>query len=126
MKRAPLSLLVFAIIAVLAGCDDVKTDAQILQEKARDYVAAHPELPPAIADAIKANKVVKGMNLEQVKAAWGEPAYVQEYKDQNSQQLYFGCEWPHHCVSLDAGMGPEEQYQSRALFRDGTLVEWRN
>lgn len=127
MKLPRLLLTLFAALALLvplAGCDDVKTHHDIMKEKARDYVAAHPGLDPQTAEAITANSVIKGMTMEQVKAAWGEPVKTETYKGGKEHYWYFGCDWPHHCISLEAGMGPEEQYQSRALFRDDKLVDF--
>jgi outer membrane protein assembly factor BamE (lipoprotein component of BamABCDE complex) len=113
-----------ALLVPLAGCDDVKTHHDIMKQKARDYVAAHPGLDPRIAEAITENSVIKGMNMEQVKAAWGEPVEVETYRGGDEQYWYFGCDWPHHCIGLDAGMSPKEQYQSRARFRGDKLVDF--
>ena len=127
LTRLPgLFLATLAAFLFLAGCDDVKTHADILKEKAQEYVAAHPELEPRIADAIKSNKIFKDMTMEQVKAAWGEPVEVEQYRQGNIQVWYLGCDWPHHCVSLDAGMSPKEQYQSRARFEGGKLSDWES
>lgn len=112
----------FLMIAVLSGC---KTDHQRLNERARAYVAAHADLDRRTAADIAANRIHKGMTKEQVIAAWGEPVVIQHF-DNAVEYWYFGCVWPHQCNSLSFGMSPEEQYLSRALFRDGKVMEWQD
>jgi hypothetical protein len=115
-----------AVAQTTASLLQGKTDYQAMKEQAQTYVAAHPELDKKIARAIASNSIHKGMTMEQVTAAWGEPAEVQRFHKGAVQYWFFGCHWPHHCVGLDIGMSTEEIYQSRALFEDGKVVEWEN
>ena len=39
----------------------------------QNYVASHPELGRDISTAILEGRIIKGMNTEDVRAAWGEP-----------------------------------------------------
>lgn len=127
MRRGAIAAVVTAALAaLLVGCGDVKTDYTIAKQRAQSYLAAHPDVPPEIADAIRANTVRKGMNMEQVIAAWGQPAYVQRFRDGAVQYWYFGCDWPNYCntaekMSADA----DEIYNSRALFQNGVVVDWK-
>jgi hypothetical protein len=104
----------------LTGC---KTDHSIMNDRARAYVETHSGLNPETAKAIASNQIHRGMSKEQVIAAWGEPVVTQRF-DNNVEYWYFDCVWPHQCESPSFGMSPEEQYLSRALFRDGRLIDW--
>ncbi len=126
MRTSRWSIVAPAALAMLTACGEVKTDYGIGKEKARAYVAAHPALAPKTADTIASNRIFKGMTMEQVTAAWGEPVEVQRFRAGAVQYWYFGCGWPHYCSGPDFGMAAEEQYQSRALFRDGKVIDWQN
>ena len=117
-------IIAIALLMVLNACGELKTDYDIMEQKARAFVATHPELDPKIATAIVGNRIFRGMTMEQVTAAWGEPVIVERFRMGAEQYWYFGCHWPHHCSGVDIGMAPEDQYQSRALFRADKLIEW--
>ncbi|MBT5048495.1 MAG: hypothetical protein HOM58_08320 [Rhodospirillaceae bacterium] len=121
MARMSYSVIGVLIATALTGC---KTDYQILNEQARAYVAVHKDLDRNTASAIAANRIRNGMSKNQVVAAWGHPVLVQRF-DNGLEYWFFGCVWPHQCESLSIGMSPEEQYLSRALFRDGRVIDWR-
>lgn len=121
MVRIPYSVTALLIATALAGC---KSDYQALNDQARSYVIAHKTLDSETASLIAANRIRKGMTKEQVIAAWGKPVVVQRFA-RSVEYWYFGCVWPHQCESLSIGMSPEEQYLSRALFRDGRVSEWQ-
>jgi hypothetical protein len=122
MVRFSSIVIVLIMTTTLAGC---KTDSQLLNERARAYVAANPSLDRETAAAIAANRVIRGMNKEQVAAAWGEPVIVQRF-GKNKELWYFDCVWPHFCNGGSRDEAPEEQYESRAYFIDGKLVDWRD
>ncbi len=122
MVRLPYSVTALLIATALSGC---KTDSQLLNEEARAYVAAHPALDRKKASAIAANRLQKGMTMEQVTAAWGKPVIVQRFGN-NTEYWLFGCVWPHFCNGLSMEDPPEAQYESRAFFKGGTLVDWQD
>lgn len=122
MIRSFHCVIALLLVTALGGC---QTDYQVLNDQARSYVAAHNELDRKIAAAITANRLQKGMNKEQVIAAWGDPVVVQQF-DNSVEYWFFDCVWPHQCESLSFGMSSEEQYLSRALFRDGKIIEWQD
>lgn len=55
---------------------DKERAIQMEFEGRRDYVAAHPNLPPEIASGIMNRKLVRGMNADQVYLVWGYPKKV--------------------------------------------------
>lgn len=121
MTRMSYSVTALLIATALAGC---KSDYQALNDQSRRYVAAHAELDRKTAALIAANRIQIGMTREQVIAAWGKPVVVQRF-DRSVEYWYFGCVWPHQCESLSIGMSQEDQYLSRALFRDGKVIDWQ-
>jgi hypothetical protein len=112
-------------LSLLTGCGGLETDREVRQQSARAYVAAHSGNASDITRAISANRVVKGMNMEQVTAAWGAPVSITKYSDGAEQYWLFGCEWPHRCSGPDIGQSSDELYLSKALFRGGKLVDWQ-
>ncbi len=120
-------LRIFAVACLLAGCAGLKTDYDIGRERARAYVATHPELPSNTAEAIRSNVIHEGMTMVQVIAAWGSPAVVQNFRGGAVQYWFFGCDWPHQCESGNTdGWYPDYRYQSRALFENGVVVDWQS
>lgn len=119
-------------VLVLAGCAGLKTDYELMRQRAHAYAARHPELAPETAGAIRANRVHEGMTMAQVAAAWGRPVVVQRFRGDTVQYWFFGCHWPHHCTGPDLDRRrdlfpePDTIYQSRALFENGRLVEWQD
>ena len=75
---AGLAALVVSVV-VLAGCAGMKTEYQVMRERAVRYVAAHPGLAPGTAEAIRSNRIRAGMTMEQVIAAWGRPVLVRRF-----------------------------------------------
>lgn len=131
LRAADLSGPATLVVSVLlvAGCAGLKTDYQVMRERADRYVVAHPDLAPKTADAIRSNRIRAGMTMEQVIAAWGRPVLVRRFGAGDSQLWYFGCGWPHSCAGPDEDTGaqlPEEIFQSRAQFDIGRVVEWRD
>jgi hypothetical protein len=120
---ATAAFRVFVLSWLIAGCAGVKTDRDAAMERAQAYLAAHPNLAPTAAEAIRSNSVRKGMTMEQVVAAWGPPADEVEFRDGEVQFVYFGCDWPHVCDTRHTS--PEKLYQSRAQFENGVVVDWR-
>ncbi len=124
--------LAVAIFVLVAGCAGMKTDYEVMRQRAGEYVSAHPKLTPATAEAIRSNEIATGMTMRQVMAAWGRPVIVQRFRGGAVQYWFFGCHWPHFCTNADsdgpgwASQSPDEIYQSRALFQDGKLVEWQS
>jgi hypothetical protein len=59
--------IILTTLLILAGC---ATAAQ----RRQNYVNDHPDLPPAIAEAVIEGRIMEGMSTEDVRAAWGEPA----------------------------------------------------
>jgi hypothetical protein len=117
-----------ASVLLLAGCAGLKTDYELMRERAHAYVAAHPKLAPETAGAIRSNQVHEGMTMAQVVAAWGRPVVVQRFRNDTVQYWFFGCDWPHICTDADGRWfpSPDEIFQSRALFDNGRLVEWQD
>ena len=122
MIRFPLTVMAMLLVTNLAGC---KTDSQLRTDQARAYVASHPDLDPRTAAAISNNRVHNSMTEEQVIASWGQPVYVQKY-GKGVEYWYFDCVWPHTCEGLSFGMSPEEQYRTRATFKNGRVMDWEN
>ncbi|MDP8236245.1 MAG: hypothetical protein P9M08_07660 [Candidatus Erginobacter occultus] len=58
--------IILTTLLILAGC---ATTAQ----RRQNYVNDHPDLSPAIAEAVIEGKIMEGMTTEDVRAAWGEP-----------------------------------------------------
>ena len=120
-------LCIFAVACLLAGCAGLKTDRDVARERTQIYLAAHPNLAPNVAEAIKAYVLLEGMTMEQVIGAWGRPAVVQKFRDGAVQYWFFGCDWPHFCdVPERRFPEPDEIFQSRALFENGVVVEWQS
>ena len=118
---------IFVVACLLAGCAGLKSDYDIIRERAQAYVAKHPELPSKTAEAIKSNTIHKGMTMRQVVAAWGGPAVVQKFRDGVVQYWFFGCHWPHSCNEPERMFPePHEIFYSRALFENGVVVEWQS
>ena len=71
---------VLGVVLLLAGgyAGDLKTDRQLARERANGYVAAHPDLDPDVAAAIRGVQLAENMTPEQVTASWGKPALVQK------------------------------------------------
>ena len=116
---------IFAIACLLAGCAGLKTDYDIGRERAEAYVANHPELSSNTAEAIRSNSIHNGMTKEQVIAAWGPPVVIQNFRGGEVQNIHFGCDWPHHCESGNTDGWDSFRSQSRALFENGVVVDWR-
>ncbi len=120
------TLRLFAVVWLISGCAGLKTDRDIARERAQTYLAAHPKLASNTAEAIRANLILDGMTMEQVVAAWGPPAVVQRFREGTLQYWFFGCDWPHFCDGPDLDYpGPDEIFQSRALFENGVVVDWQ-
>jgi len=117
-----------AAMALLSGCAGtaVATGQQRAEARAAAYVAAHPALDAETGAAIRALELRRGMTMEQVVAAWGEPAVVQRFRDGKLQSWYFGCDWPHACATPDKSSEPDQRYISRATFIDGKLTVWQD
>ncbi len=113
----------FALAWLVYGCAGLKTDRDIARERAQTYLAAHPNLASNTAEAIRANLILDGMTMEQVIAAWGQPAEKEQYRDGAVQYWFFGCDWPHFCGSAERHYS--QRYQSRALFENGVVVDWQ-
>ncbi len=113
----------FALAWLVVGCAGLKTDRDIARERAQAYLAAHPALASNTAEAIRANLILDGMTMEQVIAAWGQPAEKEQYRDGEVQYWFFGCDWPHFCASAERHYS--QRYQSRALFENGVVVDWQ-
>jgi len=120
-----IAIRVVAAALLIAGCGGLMTDRDIARERAQAYLAAHPNLAPNTAEAIRANLILDGMMMEQVTAAWGPPAVVQGFSDGAVQYWFFGCDWPHFCVDVDRLNDDAYRYQSRALFENGLVVDWQ-
>ncbi len=118
-------LRIFAVACLLAGCAGLKTDYDIGRERAQTYLAAHPKLALNTAEAIGSNSILEGMTMEQVIASWGPPVATHEFRGGEVQYVYFGCDWPHHCESGNTDGWDVYRYQSRALFENGVVVDWR-
>ncbi len=121
------ALRLVAVIWLISGCAGLKTDRDIARERAQAYLSAHPKLASNTAEAIRANLILDGMSMEQVIAAWGRPAVVQKFREGAVQYWFFGCDWPHFCTNPEIGFpGPDEIFQSRALFENGVVVDWQS
>ncbi len=115
----------FVLTWLIAGCVGLKTDRDIARERAQAYLAAHPKLASNTAAAIRGNLILDGMTMEQVIAAWGQPAVVQKFRE-GVQYWFFGCDWPHFCIFPDRSLSsPDLIYQSRARFDNGVVVDWQ-
>lgn len=129
-KSIATALGLFAVVWLISGDVQAKTDRGIASDRARAYLSAHPSLPENFADAIRSNSILVGMTMEQVVAAWGRPAEVQNFRDGRVQHWFFGCDWPHTCEFprkfgvRDLFEDPNRKYQSQALFENGVVVKW--
>ena len=127
---------VLGVVLLLAGAcaGEWKTDRQLALERASGFIAAHPDLGPNVAAAIRGLELVEDMTPEQVTASWGKPAIVQKSLKGTSELWYFPCEYPHFCAGFGGGGekrsgrgGSEEnRYMSRAFFVNGRLAEWQS
>lgn len=129
-RRKTAALLVLGAALALPACAGLRTDYQIARERAASYVAAHPDLDPAIAGAIRANQVRKGMNREQVVAAWGRPAAIKRFRNGALEQWFFGCDYPHICNPPGSfreahSMMIDEYYNSQAFFENGVVTDFK-
>ena len=113
----------FAVACLLTSCAGLKTDRDIALERAQTYLVAHPNLSSNMAEAIRVNLILDGMTMEQVTAAWGKPAEIQNFRDGAVQHWFFGCDWPHFCTS--SSRHHSQRFQSQALFENGVVVEWQ-
>jgi hypothetical protein len=125
------ALLALGAVLVLSACAGLRTDYQIARERAASYVAAHPDLDPAIAGAIRANTVRKGMTREQVVAAWGRPAEIKRFRNGTVEQWFFGCDYPHNCNPPDSfreahSMMADNYYDSQAIFENGIVTDFKS
>lgn len=121
MKR--LVSIVLLVVLTL-GChttpskkDEEKTRAkQLLLDEARrrlEYIAAHPDLVPAVKKAIAHGDVLPGMTESDVRASIGEPDQI---------------------GTTDTDHGSREQWLYKAgspgkehlFFDDGTLTRWES
>ena len=68
-----LSLVALCAAFALSACSSVDQGAM----KRSLYVDEHPELPSAMADAIREGQIAVGMNQEMVQVAWGKPVRTQ-------------------------------------------------
>ena len=132
-KSLPPTALATLIVSalLLAGCSGAgfRTDAQILAEKAENYIAAHPELSDKTKTDIRLARLHEGMSKREVVAAWGRPVIVRKYSRNGSEYWYFGCDWPHTCSYPDEDTNYpliDEIYESQAEFKAGKLVYWRS
>ncbi len=128
--------VVLGVVLLLVGAcaGELKTDRQLARERANGYIAAHPELDPKVAAAIRELDLVEDMTPDQVTAARGKPVIVQKSLNGTSEMWYFSCEYPNHCISFGSrrrgrsggGRSEEVRHQSRAFFVNGRLAEWQS
>ena len=120
-------VLAIGALVLVAGCAGLKTDFQVAKERARTYVAAHPDLDDKTKDAILRNTIRVGMTKEQVLAAWGRPIEVNKFK--REEEWKFGCEYPHTCTHIDSRRASRlfdrVRYESQAIFEDGRVTSFR-
>ena len=116
---------------MLAGAcaGELKSDRQLLRERADGYIAAHPDLDPKVADAIRDLDLAEGMTPEQVTVLRGKPAIVE--KSQLTELWYFRCEYPNVCAGFGGrnrrrGRPEEARLLSRAYFVNGRLDSWQH
>ncbi len=124
--RMTSAILLGLIVAACAG-DGLRTDRQMAHERVNAYLAAHSNTPPELVGYMRSFQLKKGMTKDQVIATWGKPAVVNKSHGGTVDYWLFGCDWPHHCLSMGGrrkGRSSEDVYQSNALFQDGKLVEW--
>ena len=132
-KSMTTAFRLFAVVWLIAGCAGLKSDRHVASDRARAYLSAHPELVSTTAEAIGSNSILVGMTMEQVVAAWGPPAVVQQFRAGAVQHWFFGCDWPHACEFQEnrrkfrvsgAFVDPNQKYLSQALFENGVVVKW--
>ena len=124
--RTASAFLLGLVVAACAG-GDFKTDRQVARERVDAYLAATPQLDQETANAIRHFELRKGMTMRQVEATWGRPKLVKKFRSGAVEQWFFGCDWPHTCETMGRRRGRSEDdiYQSKALFDNGQLVEWK-
>lgn len=127
VRSVPRLAMAGAILATLAACGGIKTDVQGAKERARTYVASHPNLDDKTKDAILRNMIRVGMTKEQVLAAWGRPIEVNKFK--REEEWKFGCEYPHTCTPIDSNsrsrLFDRVRYESQAIFEKGRVTSFR-
>ena len=125
VRRGASAFLLGLVVAACAG-GDIKTDRQVARERVNAYLTANPQLDKETANAVRHYELRKGMTMRQVEAVWGRPVLVKKFRSGAVEQWFFGCDWPHACISMGRrrGRSEEEIYQSQALFENGQLVEW--
>lgn len=112
----------FAVLAVvltlLPGCttsqmesiDHAFSGAKI--KRRQEAIAAHPEWPTDVKEAVKTGNVFAGMNAEQVIASWGEPSR------RNVTGGMYG-----HSEQWVYGPGVDATY---LYFEEGRLTTWQD
>ncbi len=130
-ENSRFALRLLAIIGVLAvvsisGAVHAQSGRQVARERVNAYLTANPQLDKETANAVRQLELRKGMTMRQVEAVWGRPVLVKKFRSGAVEQWFFGCDWPHACISMGRrrGRSEEEIYQSQALFENGQLVEW--
>ena len=117
-----------AVLLLVGACAGVQTDRQLVRERVNGYIAAHPDLDPKVADAIRNLDLAEGMTPDQVTVVRGKPAIVE--KSRSTELWYFSCEYPNVCTSFGGrgrrGGSQEVRKLSRAFFVNGKLKEWQN
>lgn len=63
------SIIIAFILILLTACETQPV-------RREEYIAQHPEWDPQMVKLIKAGMIAKGMNKEQVRAAWGRHCYT--------------------------------------------------
>ena len=127
MPRRILRILPIAMVLALAGCAGMRSDYDIAHQRVAAYLQSHPDLDAQTREAMQQFDLRKGMTMEQVIATWGRPAVVQRFRNGAMQYWYFGCDWPHFCMTADEMFpSPDEIYNSQAMFIDGKVVSWRS
>ncbi len=129
VRRCIGSVLGAVLLLVGACAGELKSDRQLVRERVNGYIAAHPDLDPKVADAIRDLDLAEGMTPDQVTVVRGKPAIVE--KSRSTELWYFSCEYPNVCGSfggIGRGRGsPEEaRLMSRAFFVNGKLDSWQH
>ncbi len=127
-RRWTGSVLGAVLLLVGACAGELKSDRQLVRERVDGYIAAHPDLDPKVADAIRDLDLAEGMTPDQVTVVRGKPAIVE--KSRSTELWYFSCEYPNVCTSFGGrgrrGRSQEVRKLSRAFFVNGKLKEWQN
>lgn len=129
--RWRLALAGAAVFLAAACGGPLKTDYEIAKERARAYVAQHPELDDKTKNTILRNEVHSGMTKEQVIAAWGRPIEVNKFA--REEEWRFGCVYPHYCTEIDGprrglligrGLFDRIRYESWVIFEEGRVTRF--